>query len=99
MKNQNHGETREQARLRARQLLTLYPSLSAEELVELKLWFARRASSYDVALLSMDDKTAEAYLAFRRKHLDPFDITDGLKFVAFWSAMLGVIAAIGLLGA
>ena len=52
-------------RMRATDLLRLYPELGPEELVELRMYFAR-IGALDFALLTMDSAVAEKANAFRR---------------------------------
>lgn len=98
MKNIDRGETREEAFARAKHLLAQYPLLPDEELSELKSWFDVRASSYDVALISMQEATASGYAAFKKDHIDRFSLGDGLKFAAFWAVTIGAVLAIGFAG-
>ena len=96
MKNDAHGDARDIARARARNLLARYPSLSSEELVELRHWFGKTASSLDVAMLSMDEDIKENYEAFKADQIDRITLPDAAKFLAFWVAMAGVTLIIVL---
>ncbi|MBY6013297.1 hypothetical protein KUV75_00040 [Qipengyuania gaetbuli] len=96
MKNDARGDAREIARARARDLFAHYPSLSTEELVELKHWFGKTASSLDVAMLSMDEGIEENYDAFRAEHIDRITLPDVVKLLAFWVALAGVTLTIVL---
>jgi hypothetical protein len=90
MKNDSHGSARDIARARARNLLALYPSLTSEELIELRHWFCKTASSLDVAMLSMDEDIRENYEAFKAENIDRITLSDVAKFFAFWVAMAGL---------
>lgn len=94
MKNDAHGDARDIARARARYLLAHYPSLSSEELFELRHWFGKTASSFDVAMLSMDEGIKQNYKAFRREHVDRITLPDVAKFLAYWVAMAAVTLTI-----
>ena len=83
MKNDAHGGARDIARARARNHLALYPSLTSEELVELRHWFCKTASSLDVAMLSMDEDIKENYEAFKAEHIDRITLPDVAKCLAF----------------
>ena len=96
MKNDAHGDARDIARARARNLLARYPSLSSEELVDLRHWFGKTASSLDVAMLSMDDDIKESYEAFKADQIDRITLPDVAKFLAFWVVMAGVTLIIVL---
>ena len=96
MKNETHGDARDIARARARNFLALYPSLSSEDLAELKHWFDKEASSLDVAMLSMDENLKGNYAAFKAQHIDRITLLDVAKFLAFWVAMAAVTLTIVL---
>ena len=73
----------EELRAHCRALLTRFPDLAPAELADLKDCFARRASSLDVAILSMDETIRLNYAAFRKAHVDRFTAKDAIIFVLF----------------
>ena len=73
---------------RAAQLLARYPAISTAELGDLKHWYRKDASAYDVASLASRDDIASGYRAFRADHVDRF----GGRELALIGVMLGVVA-------
>lgn len=61
---------------RVETLLNLYPAVNEEELQDLKRWFRKEASAFEVA--SMASKHPTGYARFRADHIDRltgFDMT------------------------
>jgi hypothetical protein len=77
--------------------LARYPHLDEAELGDLKRWFRREASAFDVANLASRDAIADQYRAFRAKHVDNFDAGDVLKGLVGASLIAGVIGGIYLM--
>ena len=77
--------------------LARYPQLDESELRDLKHWFRREASAFDVAHLASRDAIADQYRAFRAKHVDNFDAGDVLKGLVGASLIAGVIGGIYLM--
>lgn len=71
------------------QLLNSYPEVSDEQLGELKRWFKKEASAFEVA--SLASKHPAGYTKFRTDHVDKFSKIEilGMGLVAF--AILALI--------
>lgn len=75
-------------------LLSRYPHLDDGELADLKHWYAKEASAFDVASLAAKDDLREQYARFRAEHIDRFSARDlmiifaGVAFVAAFVAYL-----------
>ena len=55
-------------------LLNAYPNVSEEQLAELKHWFRKQASAFEVA--SLASKNPAGYEKFRSDHVDKFSKFD-----------------------
>lgn len=64
-------------------LLKSYPNISDEDLRELKHWFAKDASSFEIASIASKDEVEAGYKRFRADHVD--------KFSALEAIMIGVV--------
>jgi hypothetical protein len=75
-------------------LLSRYPQLGDAELAELKRWFAKEATAFDIASLASKDELREQYAQFRAEHVDRFSARDlmiilaGVAIVAAFVAYL-----------
>lgn len=77
--------------------LARYPHLDETEVLDLKHWFRREASAFEVASLASKDAITEQYRAFRAKYVDNFDAGDVLKGLAGASLIAGVIGGMYLM--
>jgi hypothetical protein len=75
-------------------LLARYPELDASELADLKHWYRKEASAYDVASMASRDDVRPGYRAFRAEHVDRFTGADVAKGALFALAMAGIAYAI-----
>lgn len=57
-------------------LLARYPEISAEEVDDLKSWFNKEASAFEVASLASKERLYGRYTAFRAAHVDPLKLKD-----------------------
>ena len=78
-------------------LLKSYPSLTDEELQELKTWHKKEASAFDVANMASKDATKDGYARFRAEHIDPFKWNDLVLAMLGIAGILAIVAAIGIL--
>ena len=68
-------------------LLNLYPDVSDEQLADMKLWFKRQASAFEVA--SLASKNPTAYEKFRNDHVDKFSKFDLVLIAVATLAVVG----------
>lgn len=72
------------------QLLNSYPDVSDKQLGELKRWFKKEASAFEVA--SLASKQPAGYAKFRTDHIDKFSKTEmlviGLASLAIFALIL-----------
>ena len=59
-------------------LLSRYPSISEAEVRDLKRWFNKEASAFDVASLASIESIHSRYAAFRADHINGFTARDYL---------------------
>lgn len=78
-------------------LLARYPHLADSELDDLKHWFAREASAFDVASLASKDALRDQYAQFRAEHIDRWSPRDIVLACAGAMAILGAIAVIAMM--
>ena len=57
-------------------LVARYPSITGAELDDLKSWFKKEASAYDVASMASKENIHASYKAFRAEHIDNFSVKD-----------------------
>ena len=62
--------------------LARYPDVTADELTHLVGWF-KVASALDVGLMASNEVLHDAYVAFRKEHLDRFTWGDLVRAVLF----------------
>jgi len=89
-------DTPERARRRAEiaRHLARYPHLTDEARRDLADWFAREASSLDVALLSQEESVAEQYRAWRAAHVDRLRPADWARGLTVAGGFVAVLAAV-----
>jgi hypothetical protein len=63
-------------------LLSRYPAITAGEVEDLKRWFNKEASAFDVASLASIESIHASYAAFRAEHIDGFKARDYFVVVA-----------------
>jgi hypothetical protein len=73
-------------------LLARYPHLNDAELAELKRWFAKEASAFDIASLATREDLREPYTRFRAEHVDRFSARDLTIILVALAIVVGVIA-------
>jgi hypothetical protein len=73
-------------------LLARYPHLNDAELAELKRWFAKEASAFDIASLATREDLREPYTRFRAEHVDRFGARDMIVMLIGVLVVAGVIA-------
>lgn len=57
-------------------LIARYPAITDDQVEDLKRWFDKEASAFDVATLASKEAIHSSYMAFRRKHVDAFRAKD-----------------------
>lgn len=87
-----HADMRAARRLEIEALIKGYPDIPANDLTTVKHWFHCEASAFDVAILSSNEDLREAYMAFRKDHIDRFTAQDVAKATLFIAATVTVIA-------
>ena len=70
-------------------LLNSYPNVSDEQLSDMKRWFAKEASAFEVA--SLAGKHPVGYGQFRADHIDKFSTFEMLLVAAIACAIFAVI--------
>lgn len=77
-------------------ILLRYPDIDEAELADLKRWFGKEASAFEVASLASKDNVQRQYGEFRRTHIDrltPMELVLGALVVV---VLLSGVAAIAL---
>ena len=72
-------------------LLKSYPNISDEDLRELKHWFAKEASSFEIASIASKEAAEEGYKKFRADHVDKFN---ALEAIIIGVVILGVASLV-----
>lgn len=90
----HHRLAREARRTHIEALLADYPALDDEEIALVRNWFARQASSLDVAQVASNTAIAAQYRAFRAEHIDRFSPRDMLNAAIAVAAIALCIVAI-----
>ncbi len=72
-------------------LLAAYPEVSADDLEDLRRWFAREASALDVAMIASNQGIGNGYRRFRAEHVDPLTLVDVARAVMFAALPLAAI--------
>ena len=70
-------------------LLNRYPDVSDEEVVQLKRWFGKQASAFEIA--SMASKNPAGYGQFRSDHIDKFSILEIILIALFVGVLVSII--------
>jgi hypothetical protein len=83
---------------RVEALLSRYPELAEAELAELKRWFTKEASAFEVASLSSKDELRSRYRAFCADHIDKLGMVDVIAIVCGSVLLLGAIAWFAMAG-
>ena len=83
---------------RVEALLSRYPELAEAELAELKRWFTKEASAFEVASLSSKDELRQQYRAFRAEHIDRLGAVELAAIVLGGILSLGAIVFLALGG-
>ncbi|GAB5351202.1 hypothetical protein [Qipengyuania sp. 483] len=73
-------------------LLNRYPDVSDEEVVQLKRWFGKQASAFEIA--SMASKNPAGYGQFRSDHIDKFTIVEMVLIALFAGAIVSIIVLV-----
>ena len=73
-------------------LLNRYPDVSDEEVVQLKRWFGKQASAFEIA--SIASKNPAGYGQFRSDHIDKFTIVEMVLIALFAGAIVSTIVLI-----
>jgi len=73
-------------------LLARYPHLDEVELADLKRWFSKEASAFDIASLASKEELNGAYALFRAEHLDRFSARDLMVILIVFALVAGAIA-------
>ena len=71
-------------------LITRYPETTEAEVQDLKKWFTKEASAFEVASLASKESIHANYAAFRSDHIDSFSAKDYAVAVA----VIAITAAI-----
>ena len=74
-------------------LLSTYPAVSDDQLEDLKLWFKKEASAFDVASLASKETSREGYDKFRADHLDRLTMRDAATTAFVTLIVIALIAA------
>lgn len=59
-------------------LLQSYPDISDDELQDLKRWFTKEASSFQIASMASKKAIEPNYRKFRADHIDKFSFFEGI---------------------
>jgi len=78
-------------------LLKSYPHISDGQVDDLKTWWEKEASAFDIASLASKDYLKEGYSRFRAEHIDCFKPKDVIVGILGLLGIVAVIAAIGFL--
>lgn len=73
-------------------LLSRYPYLDQAELADLKRWFSKEASAFDIASLASREELNEPYARFRAEHVDRFSARDLMIMLAGLAIVAGLVA-------
>jgi hypothetical protein len=79
-------------------LLARFPEVSEAELGELKHWFGKEASAFEVASLASKETLRPSYDRFRAEHIDRMSIRDLAVIGVTLAALGGLLAAGSWLG-
>ena len=79
-------------------LLLRYPEIAEIELADLKRWFTKEASAFEVASLSSKDELRQQYRAFRAEHIDRLGAVELAAIILGGILSLGAIVFLALGG-
>ncbi|RJX68001.1 hypothetical protein D6858_08670 [Tsuneonella suprasediminis] len=79
-------------------LLGRYPAISQDELNDLKHWFRKEASAFEVASLASKEAIHYGYAQFRREHIDVFSFRDVGKGLIAVAVLIAIVGGLWLLG-
>ena len=79
-------------------LLHRYPAIAETERAELKRWFTKEATAFEVASLSSKDELRANYRAFRAEHVDRLTTAELAAIIIASVVLLGAIALVALGG-
>ena len=77
-------------------ILFRYPDIDEAELADLKRWFGKEASAFEVASLSCKESVQRQYGEFRAAHVDRFSATELVVGALVVVVLLAGIAAVAL---
>ena len=96
MKIQNDGEPAVADRFdQIEAILQRYPDIDDAELADLKRWFGKEASAFEVASLAGKDSVERQYGEFRKAHVDrltPLEIAAAMAVVVVLLAGFAAVA-------
>ncbi len=97
MEIQNDGEPAVADRFdQIEAILQRYPDIDDGELADLKRWFGKEASSFEVASLASKDSVQRQYGEFRTAHIDCLTTAERVAAVAIAVILLAGFAAVAL---
>lgn len=79
-------------------LLGRYPAISQDELNDLKHWFRKEASAFEVASLASKETITTGYTRFRQEHIDVFSFRDIGKGLIAVAVLIAIVGGLWLLG-
>lgn len=82
-------------RARIEAMLANYPDVSADQLSELRHWFDREASAFDVAMVASNESINHGYRQFKAEHIDRFTMKEIVRALLIVAATVGLVALIG----
>lgn len=71
----------------AEHLLSRYPAITEDEVEDLKRWFNKEASAFEVASLASKERIHAGYTAFRADHID------GIKARDYFAVAAAIVLA------
>ena len=77
-------------------ILQRYPDIDEGELADLKRWFCKEGSPFEVASLASKDSVNRQYGEFRKAHVDPLTPAERVAAATVVAVLLGGFAAIAL---
>ncbi|GEM_PF-963379 len=83
-----------QLRLQAEGLLRQYPTISEEEIGQLRHYFRKQASALDIGTIASNDALRSGYRQFRADHVDKIGLRDmgiALGLLALVAASIAVV--------
>lgn len=77
-------------------ILLRYPDIDDAELADLKRWFGKEASAFEVASLASKDRVHRQYSEFRKAHVDRLTPLELVAAAAVVLVVLAGLAAIAI---